>query len=356
MVIQGEAPKDVVGIALNGTPIPATFTENNVFTIKVPIERGASDLRLTGLDGTGHFVAGAVDSIVVSREQGVVITSVTRNPVQNSRMVLLTVCGSGFLSDSTPNVALTQAVQTPGFDANYVESPAYMEDLDTAALVFENSSLWAGEPSPTIYKWINLSNLEGQGKFRSNEQTFASPYDVGNHSIVVRFTGQVYASSPGIRYFGVCGREGFSLRVDDQLVGKFYHSIGSTTTDVTGSTWNGRALNGQEADGDMTFHFPEAGYYALTLDVLCNSSKKELEFFQTSANGGSRRLINLNSELEVFREEKTRMNTVNVRVINDNTLTCQLDTTDVQPGIWNVTITTACGGITLNNAVEVVSP
>ena len=41
------------------------------------------------------------------------------------------------------------------------------------------------------------------------------------------------------------------------------------------------------------------------IDFFENGGGEEIEFFQTNANGGDRRLINVDSELMVFRDNAT---------------------------------------------------
>jgi len=345
VVIQGSAPMDVAGVAVNGTPVPATFSGNNAFKITVPIDQGDQWLALQGLNGVGDPVAGATDSITVTRVQVGVITAVTPNPVSNTGVAQLTVHGSGFDAGSTPDVAVTSASEDLGFDALYVKSNQSFDRIDAATLLLDDPSRGVGDETRTVHPWINLSNGGPQGVF-PGDQTFARPYHVDSENYAVRFTGYVFAPSAGTRYFGVNSDDGFSLHINGKLVGEFANARGPSTTDVTG--------NG--TDGTMTYDFPAAGAYYLELDFYENGGGEAIEFFQTNASGGNPRLFNVDSELKVYRDAVVRINAANVAVVDENTLTCDVDLTGAEPGLWNIVVTPDCGETTLNDALAIVNP
>jgi len=344
--IQGLAPIDVAGIAVNGTPLPATFSGSNAFRVTVPIDLGDTVLNLQGLNGMGDPVTGATDNITVTRVQACTITSVTPSPVTNSGVVQLTIHGSGFASGIAPSVALTSASEEIGFDALYVSSNQAFDRIDAATLLLDDPSNGVGDETHASHLWINLSNQGPQGVFQNDEQTFAPPYHVDRTNYAVRFTGYIFAPSPGRRYFGVNSDDGFSLRINDELVGEYANARAPATTDVTG---NGTA-------GNMTFDFPAAGAYYLELDFFENGGGEAIEFFQTNNTGGNRRLINFDAELRVFRDAVVRISAANVTVLNETTLTCQMDLTGAEPGLWNVIVTAGCGECALTDAVEITSP
>jgi hypothetical protein len=93
----------------------------------------------------------------------------------------------------------------------------------------------------------------------------------------------------------------------------------------------------------MTFNFPAVGSYYLILDYYENNGGEEIEFFQTDSNGADRRLINLGSELVVFRDNDTTIAATDVLIVDENTITCQVDLTGAKPGAWNIVVTPPYG-------------
>jgi hypothetical protein len=152
-----------------------------------------------------------------------------------------------------------------------------------------------------------------------------------------------------MRYFGVNSDEGFSLWIDGQLVGEYADGRGPATTDVSRN----------RTDGTMTFNFPAAGSYFMVLDYFENSGGEEIEFFQTNSVGGDPRLINVDAELVVFRDNATRIDATNIVVADANTITFEVDLDGAEPGTWNAIVTPQCGETArcyLDKAVQVVSP
>jgi hypothetical protein len=69
-------------------------------------------------------------------------------------------------------------------------------------------------------------------------------------------------------------------------------------------------------------------------------------------------LINVDSELVVFRDNDTRIEATDVMVVDENTITCQVDLTGAEPGVWNVVVTPEYGDSArcdLPGAVQIVS-
>jgi hypothetical protein len=132
--------------------------------------------------------------------------------------------------------------------------------------------------------------------------------------------------------------DGFSLWIDGQLVGEYADARAPATTNV----------NQNITAGTMTFNFPSEGSYPLTLDFFENGGGEAIEFFQTNSSGGEPKLINVDSELIVFRGD-ARYEATNVVIVDENTITCQVDLTDAEPGTWTVVITPECGDITQTN-------
>jgi hypothetical protein len=164
----------------------------------------------------------------------------------------------------------------------------------------------------------------------------------------VRFTGYIHAPSPGVRYFGVNSDDGFVLSIDGQLVGEYANARSATTTDCTQN----------RTAGTMTFDFPAAGNYFLVLDFFENLGGEEIEFFQTNSTGGAPRLINVDAELVVFRDNVTKIDAAGVVVADETTITCQADLAGAEPGVWNVIVTPECGDASryvLADALELVA-
>jgi len=344
--IRGTTLFGVAGITVNGTPVTAVFSGMNVFEVEVPLVEGWNMLVLQGLNDAGEPVTGALDSIIVIRVPTCEVISVTPNPVLNNGTVQLTIQGSGFMAMSRTSVALTIASEELGFDALYVQSNQAFDRIDAATLLLDDPTRGVGDATQAVHPWINLLTTGVQGEF-TNDQTFAAPFNVSRSSFAVRFTGFIFAPAPGVRYFGVNSDDGFSLWIDGQLVGEYADPRAPATTDVTQN----------RTAGTMSFNFPAAGNYFLVLDYYENGGGESIEFFQTNSTGGDRRLINVDAELIVFRDDITKIYPSNVMVINESTITCEVNLNGVEPGLWNVIVTPECGEVAqchLNGALEVV--
>ncbi len=346
VVIEGSVSPGVVDIWVNGSILPSTIAVS-LFEVEVSVPVGAMVLYLRGVDSAGEFVGDGGDLIGVTRVLPSVITSVTPSPVCNSGVAQMTVHGSGFAPGSATLIALTIPSQETGFDAVYVPDSQPFDAIQEATLLLDNPENGVDDPTYTVHQWINLSNGGPQGEFLTGEQTFAAPYNVDSSNYAVRFTGYVYAPSTGTRYFGVNSDDGFSLWIDNQLVGEFADARGPATTDVMGN----------RTAGTMTFNFPAAGTYFLQLDFFENAGGEEVEFFQTNATGGDRRLLNVNAELTVFRDSAANIAISNIVVVNASTITFDADLTGAEPGMWDAVLTPECdvAGSVLQNAVEVLS-
>ena len=348
VTIKGVAPMEVAGISVNGTSVPVEFSGSSVFEVDVEIAEGPNLLNVQGLNGVGNPVTGAKDSITVTRIMPCVITSVIPNQVYNDGTSQITINGSGFEPGSATSVALTLLSEEVGFDALYVQSNQAFDLIDAATLLLDDPGRSVGNPIHAVHEWINLWNTGGRGLFTSNEQRFAPPFQRGADNFAVRFTGYIFAPSPGVRYFGVNCDDGFSLWIGGQLVGEYADSHNPATTDVTQN----------RTDGTMTFDFPAAGSYYLILDYYENGGGEEIEFFQTNSNGADRRLINVDSELVVFRDNDTRIDATNIVIVDENTITCQVDLDGAEPGAWNVVVTPEYGDTArcvLPGAVQIIS-
>ncbi len=350
VTIQGTAPLEVAAISVNGTPVPTEISGNNVFSVIVELEEGQNLLNLQGLNGIGNAVARASDSITVTRELSCTITSVTPNPVYNIDRVQLTIHGSGFEPGSEAKIVLTGGGSGErAFDALYVRNNQAFDRIDDATLLLNDPDRGVGGAILAVHPVINLYQTGAEGLFSPSSQ-FAPPFNSGDPSnFAVRFTGNIYAPSPGVRYFGVNSDDGFNLWINDQLVGQYALPRAPATTNV----------NQNRTEGTMTFDFPQAGNYYLVLDFYENGGGEEIEFFQTDSRGGDTRLINVNAELVVFRDDVVRIEATNVVVEDENTIVSQVELNDVEPGLWDVIVVSQCSldaQCYLEDALEIINP
>ncbi len=264
VTITGLAPLEVAGIAVNGTPLPAQFSGNNVFTVNVPLAVGPNLLTVIGLNGVGNPVPGATDSITVTRVPACAVTSITPNPVCSGGTAQLAIHGSGFVPGTTASVALTSASEEIGFDALYVQYSQAFDRIDAATLLLDDPSRGVGDPLHAVHQVINLLTTSDDGVFSPSEP-FAGSFGSGDPAnFALRFSGYIYAPSPGVRYFGVNSDDGFSLWIDGKLVGQYADPRAPATTDCTQNL----------TAGTMTFNFPAAGTYHIVLDFYENSGGK----------------------------------------------------------------------------------
>jgi len=331
--LNGTAPLTVVKISVNGTPVTTQFSGNHVFEVEVALALGENLLVLQGLNSGGNPVSGAVDYIRITRVPVCSITSVTPSTACSNGTAQLTIHGSGFEPGSATSVTLTSASAEIGFDALYVQYDQAFDAIDAATGLLDDPTGGIGDPVYAVHTVINLYQTGDEGVFTPSA-AFAPPFNSGDPgNFAVRFTGYIYAPSPGIRYFGVNSDDGFSLWIDGELVGEHAEPRGPETTDC---------MQNRTA-GTMTFDFPEAGNYFVVLDFFENGGGEEIELFQTNSTGGNQRLINVDAELVVFRDNITRIEATNVVVANENTINCQVDLTGAEPDTWNVIVTPECG-------------
>jgi len=349
VTIKGVAPLEVSAVSVNGSPLPTEFSGSNVFSVEVPVDTGTTLLFLQGLDSGGNPVPGAEDSITVTRVPAGTISSVVPAVLCNDSAAQLTIHGSGFEPGSATSVAITVSSDEIGFDALYVQNSVAFDRIDAATVLLDDPAGGTGDPVEAVHPVINLYYSGSEGVF-SPSDAFSSPFNSGEPSnFAVRFTGYIHVDSPGVRYFGVNSDDGFSLWIDNRLVGEYAAPRGPATSDV----------NGNLTAGTMTFDFPAAGNYYLQLDFFENGGGEEIEFFQTDAAGGNRRLINVDSEVVVYRDDLIRINATGVVVADENTITCQVDVNGAVPGVWNVIVTPECGQsaqVQLENALRIAAP
>jgi hypothetical protein len=242
-------------------------------------------------------------------------------------------------------VTLTQGSDEQGFDAQYVQSDRGFDRIDAATLLLDDKA-GSSEAHYDTHAWINFSTPSGQGEFPGQELSWALPFANDGSNYAVRFTGALIVPSPGWRYFGVNSDDGFSLHIDGQLVGEYGDARAPATTDVTKN----------RTAGTMSYQFPAAGRYPLVLDFFENGGGEAVELFQTDASGTHRRLINVDAELQVMRGTIARLEAQNVTVLDEETLTCQVDIAQANPGMWNVVIVPPAGiaaNCELTDALEI---
>jgi len=332
--LEGTTPPEVQAIAINGTPVDAEFPGEDTFAIDLILVEGLNLLGLQGLDSQGAPLPQATAFITIVYVLPSEVSAVSPTTAANDGPVQLTIQGSGFVPGANLTVVLTSASEEMGIDALYVQSNQAFDRIDAATLLLDDPSRGVGDETETVHAWINLSNQGPVGEFPANEQTFASPFDRDRSNYAVRFTGYIVALSPGLRYFGVNSDDGFSLSINDQLVGEFANARGAATTDV---------LQNRTA-GTMTFNFPAAGAYPLVLDYYENGGQENIEFFQTNATGGNRRLINVDAELTILRDDVAKISATNVVVVDAQTITCGVIPASLQ------NLKKVCGGVFLGGA------
>ncbi|MBL7153107.1 MAG: lamin tail domain-containing protein [Phycisphaerae bacterium] len=348
VTIGGVAPFHVTGISANGIPRPAEFSTNNAFTVAIPIPLGMNVLTLQALDAGGNPISGLTDSITVTRMPPSEVTSLTPSTVCSNGTAALTIHGTGFEPGSETTVALTRQSGEVGFDALYVRNSEAFDQIEAATLLLDYPDDGPDDPVRAVHQCINLWNSGSHGEFYANETHFASPFNTDGDNYAVRFTGYIYAPSRGVRYFGVSSDEGFTLSIAGQLVGQYASGRTAATTDVTKN----------RTAGTMLFDFPAEGRYYLVLDFFENGGGEEIEFFQTNATAGDQKLINVDSELIVFRDDTKRVDATDVVVAAENMITCHVDLADAEPDTWNVIVTPEAGDAwrsDLDNALEIVA-
>ncbi|MBN2138556.1 MAG: lamin tail domain-containing protein [Sedimentisphaerales bacterium] len=351
VTIEGILPAGVVEIEVNGEPVSATIMSNN-FEVDIPVDLGSNLLEFEGFNDSHVAVPGATDSITVTRVLPSFATSATPPVLCNNGISSLTINGTGFIPGSEPSVTLAGGVLSePGFDALYVKSSTSFDRIDAATGLLNDpgSSIWdeVYTMHPVVNLWVG-DPTASHGVFMDNEEPFAAPYDVDTETYAIRFSGYVYAPSPGTRYFGVNSDDGFLLTINGELVGEYATGRAPATTDVANP---GSA-------GTMTYNFPAPGSYYLVLDFFENGGGQSVELFQTNSTGGDQRLINVDAELVVYRDSIARIEAEDVVVVNEHTVTCQVDLSEADPNMWDVIVTPECEDVetsVLEDAVEVIA-
>ncbi|MCP4451385.1 MAG: hypothetical protein GY809_07985, partial [Planctomycetes bacterium] len=333
VTIQGVSPTGVVALDINGQIVPMAFTGKFNFEAEFSIPMGAHFVTVQGLDQSGHPVPDALDSIIVIRMLPCSVSSVTPNSVSNQAGVAsLTVTGDGFTPGLGTTVTLTQGSNEKGFDARYVQSEQAFDRIDAATLLLDDVTK-LDATYDGMHEWINLSQGPGQGEFPGNELDFIYPFDQGGTNYAIRFSGFIVVPSAGTRYFGVNSDDGFSLHINGQLVGEYADTRAAATTDATKN----------RTAGTMSVDFPAAGRYPVVIDFYENGGGESIEFFQTNATGGNRRLINVDAELSVVRGLAVEIEAQDVVATDAQTITCTVDLTDANPGLWDLVVTPPAG-------------
>lgn len=333
-ILRGVAPPEVSQITLNGVPVPAAFSANNVFSINVTVALGPNVYNLQGLDAAGLAVPGAADSIAITGVPLASITSVEPAAVCTGRTAELTIHGSGFEPGSATQLALAAYSDEIGFDAMYVKASLAIDHINTASAFLDDPDAGFGDPVRAVHTAVNLYSAGSSGIFVPNDP-FAAPYNTGIQDFAIRFTGWLVVPSPGLRHLGVNSDDGFRLSIDLNDDGDWTDSgetIGEHPTARTPATTM------------MSVNFPAARRYYLVLDYFQRDGAAEIEFFQAAnAAGQAPRLINTDSELVVLRDDTRVISATDVRVTGTHTITCRADFTDAPPAFWDIVVTPACG-------------
>ncbi len=330
--IRGIASVGVAQVLLNGEIVPSVLS-GSTFEVDVDLEMGANRFDMAGLGSTGEQIPGMTDSITITRVPATDITSITPNRVSNDGMASLTIKGSGFTPGSNTDISLGLASEETGFDALYVASDQGFDRIDAASLLLDEPQASVLDSLSTVYPYVNLGSARAQGEFLRGEYPFDPEYLSSAENFAVRFRGYIYAPSPGVRYFGVNSDDGFVLSINNELVGEYGDIREEATTDVTHP---GTA-------GTMSYDFPESGLYHVVLDFFVNDSGAGVEFFQTDQHGHNPRIVNDGSELTVFRDNLAQIHATNVVVVDENTITCDVDVSGAKPAAWDVVLTPECG-------------
>ena len=347
VTIQGVAPVGVVALQVNDEVVPMVFTSKFNFEAEFSVPMGAHFISIQALDQGGYPVPNAQDSIIVIRMLPCSVSSVSPDSVSTqSGTVSLTVTGEGFTPGLGTAVTLTQGSDERGFDARYVQHNQAFDRIDAATLLLDDVT----NPDDTFYgthEWINLSSAPGRGEFPNNELDFINPFDLNGSNYAMRFSGYIVVPSIGTRYFGVNSDDGFSLHINGHLVGEYADARGAATTDVTQN----------RTAGTMAVDFPAPGRYPIVIDFFENSGSESIEFFQTDAAGENRRLINVDAELFVVRALTKQIEASDVVATDAQTITCKIDLTDAEPGLWDLVVTPPTGLSTeceLKEAIEIL--
>jgi len=346
ITLTGVAPVAVSRIAVNGTLLPTELFGQNTWKVDVTLDEGANVLHVTGHTGAGFPVGGAEDTITVTKAPPSRIDSVTPEKACDGGVVDVLIRGANL--SGTTQVSLTKVAEEIGFDAMHVLNASGFDRIEAATLLLDNPQDSLIDEIYSVYNVINLGNLRGQGEFKTGEQPFTWPFNLGFPNFAIRFMGYIYAPSPGTRYFGVCSDDGFALWIDGRLVGEYANLRTEATTDVANP---GTA-------GTMSYDFPSEGAYALQMDYFFTDGQEGIELFQTDAGGGNRRLINVDAELVVYRSQAARINAMNISATDPNTVSCRFNLAAAPSGLWNLELVPECGPSAqcrLPNAMQVVS-
>lgn len=348
VTIEGTRQAEVLDLWANVDIVSFSLTGEHTWEAELSVPLGTTLVVLRGMDDSGGFVDDAAGAISVTRVTKPAISSVRPKVGCNSGFLDMKLTGADFAPGSDISVMLTMPSEEVGFDAMYVQNNQAFDQIDAASLLLDHPETGQSDPVYAVHEHINLFNTGDRGVFLSNEETFAAPYNGDITNVAVRFTGYIYAPSPGERYFGVNSDDGFVLHIDGRLVGEYAEARGPATTDVMGN----------RTAGTMTFDFQAAGGYFLQLDYFENGGGEEIEFFQTNSIGGDRRLINVDSELIVLRASATRITGTDIVIPDSETLRFVADLSGIEPGMWNVVVEAGCGKAgqaVVENAFETVA-
>jgi len=321
VTIEGDAPLEVESFRLNGAPLSVTIAGISKWSFTRSIPLGETTFTVEGRDAGGTVVG--TDSITMLRVPPCVPGSVEPSTLASGGTRTITLHGSGFAPGSTPVVRITSASEEPGFNAFYAEASGPWGDVDGAA-AFLNNPAGAIRTLETTHLTISR-RTEGDGEIFPT-QPFPSPWNTGAvNNLAARYTGYINVPTAGNRTFGVHSDDGFRLRINGAVVCEYPQPRGPDTT-----------LG--------TYNFPTAGSFPIQLDWYENGGGDIVQFFQEST-GGSRNLVNQGSEAAVTRDDPIIFTATDVVVVDDSTITAEIDLTGAPPGVWSVVVTPEQGSV-----------
>jgi hypothetical protein len=319
--IEGDAPLEVESFRLNGAPLSVTITGISKWSFTRNISLGSTTFTVEGLDESSALVGS--DSITVLRVPPCVPASVEPATLAAGGTRTITVRGGGFVPGSAPVVRIASASEEPGFIAFYAESTGAFGDVNQAQSFLTNPT---GAVRTLTTEHLTISRrTEGGGEIFPT-QPFPSPWNTGTVSnLAARYTGYINVASAGTRTFGVHSDDGFRLRINNTVVCEYPPPRGPDTT-----------LG--------TYNFPGAGSFPIQLDWYENGGGDIVQLFQEST-GGSRSLVNQGSEATVTLDDPIIITATDVTVVDEATITAEIDLTGAPPGLWSVIITPEQGSV-----------
>lgn len=318
--IEGDAPLEVVDFRLNGSAITPTINGISKWSFTRSISLGSTTFTVEGLSEDGTVVGS--DAITVLRVPPCAPVSVEPATTPPTA-VAVTIHGGGFQPGTTPVVRLASASTESGFTAFYAERGTSFADID-AAEGFLTSQVGVTRKLSTKHATISR-RTEGGGEIFPTTP-FPAPWNTGSvDNLAARYTGFLSVPTPGRRTFGVNSDDGFRLRIDGTVVAEYPPPRGPGIT-----------------LGE--YNFPSAGNYRIELTWYENGGGDIVQLFQQST-AGTNSPLNGGSELNVTIDDPVVINATGVQVLDETTITAQLDLSTAAPGAWVLEIVPEQGSL-----------